>query len=83
MEKLRARLDELRFKRAEVADQDIDAYVAAKLKELEPTIRAEAEKAQAYELKVLDIRIGAFNEALEIVEADRCDCENSAENEEV
>lgn len=70
MEKLRAKLDELKVQRATVANQDIDAYVAAKLKELEPTIRAEAEQSQAYELKVLDIRIDAFSEALSIVEID-------------
>lgn len=69
MDQLRAKIDELTKQRATVVNQDIDAYVDAKLKELAPTIRAEAEKAQAYETKVLDIRIDAFNEALAIVEA--------------
>lgn len=74
---LRARLEELKEQRAKVVNQDINAYVQAKLKELEPQIRAEAEQAQAYETKVYDIRISAFEEALSIVEA-----VNSAEEEE-
>ena len=71
MESLKQRLTELNAKREEVQNQDLDALVAAKLAELKPQIREQAEKTQAYELKVLEIRIGAFNEALEIVEADR------------
>lgn len=68
---LRARLDELKQQRAEVVNQNIDDYVMAKLRELEPQIRAEAEKDKAYATKVLDIRISAFEEALSIVEAAR------------
>lgn len=71
MDLLQERLDALVSKRAEVENQDIDAYVEAKLQELAPRIRAEAVEAQAYEKKVLDIRIDAFKEALELVNAER------------
>lgn len=68
---LKARLEELKQQRAEIVNQDIDAYVEAKLKEIEPQIRADAEKVKAYETKVCDIRIAAFEEAQAIVEAER------------
>lgn len=68
--KLQGYLDDLKAKRAEVENQDIDAFVEAKLKELEPQIRAQAEQSQAYEKKVLDIKIEAITEALTVVEAE-------------
>jgi hypothetical protein len=71
MESLKQRLTELNAKREEVQNQDLDALVEAKLAELKPKIKEQAVQNQAYELKVLDIRIGAFNEALELVEAER------------
>lgn len=71
MDLLQERLTALETQRAEVANQDIDAYVEAKLQELAPRIRAEAEQAQAYDIKVLDIRISAFKEAVELVNASR------------
>lgn len=71
MDLLQERLTALETQRAEVANQDIDAYVEAKLQELAQRIRAEAEQAQAYDLKVLDIRISAFREAVELVNASR------------
>lgn len=66
--KLNGYLDGLKSRRAEIENQDIDAYVAAKLDELEPKIRAEAEQAQAYELKVYDIKIEAITDAIGILE---------------
>lgn len=68
--KLQGYLDDLKAQRAEVENQDIDAFVEAKLKELEPQIRAQAEQSQAYEKKVLDIKIEAITEAITVVEAE-------------
>lgn len=70
MKGLKQKVAELNAKRAEVQNQDLNALVEAKLAELRPQIRDQAEKTQAYELKVLDIRIDAFNEALELIEAE-------------
>lgn len=64
-------LAELTAKKAQVESQDIEAYVQAKLAELAPKIRAEAEQSQAYEAKVLGIKIEAVKEAIEIVEAEK------------
>ena len=75
MDLLQERLTALETQRAEVEKQDIDAYVEAKLQELKPRIRAEAEQAQEYEKKVLDIRIDAFKEALELVAKARVESE--------
>lgn len=80
---LRARLEELKNERANVVNQDIDSYVEAKLEELRPQIRAEAVKAQAYETKVYDIRIAAFEEALKIVEAESTELEETENTEEI
>lgn len=80
---LRARLEELKNERDNVANQDIDSYVEAKLKELEPQIRAEAEQAKAYDTKVYNIRIAAFEEAISIVEAESKEVEESEETEEI
>lgn len=62
-------LADLEAKKTEVENQDIEAYVQAKLAEIAPKIRAEAEQSQAYEAKVLEIKIEAIKEALEIVAA--------------
>lgn len=83
MDQLKERLNALEAQRAEVANQDIDAYVEAKLKELEPRIRAEAEQSQAYDMKVLDIRIDAFKEAVAIVEAEKVQEEPEEVPEEI
>lgn len=80
---LKRRLEELKIERANVVNQDIDSYVNAKLRELEPQIRAEAEKEKAYATKVLDIRISAFEEACSIVEAVIEEAEPKVETEEV
>lgn len=80
---LRARLEELRNERAEVVNQDIDSYVEAKLRELEPKIRADAEAVKAHNTRVYDIRIAAFEEALSIVETKSEEVEETEETETV
>lgn len=80
---LKARLEELKNERANVVNQDIDSYVEAKLQELKPQIRAEAEAAKATETKVYDIRIAAFEEALSIVEAESTVVEETEKTEEI
>lgn len=71
MSGLNGYLETLNAKKTEIENQDIDAYVKAKLEELEPKIRAEAEQTQAYELKVLDIKIEAITDAIAVVEAEK------------
>ena len=71
MDGLKVFLAELEAKRAQVENQDIESYVQAKLAELAPKIRAEAQESQAYESKVLGIKIEAVREALTIVEAEK------------
>lgn len=75
-------LENLKAKRMEVENQDIEAFVAEKLKELEPQIRAQAEQSQAYEKKVLDIKIEAITDAIAVVEAEKV-VETEATAEEV
>lgn len=71
MDGLKVFLAELEAKKAQVENQDIESYVQAKLAELAPKIRAEAQESQAYESKVLGIKIEAVREALTIVEAEK------------
>lgn len=61
---LKSFVQELFDKRNEVENQDVDAYVEAKLNEIRPKIKAEAEQSKAYELKVLDIQIDTLNVAM-------------------
>lgn len=84
MSRLNGYLEELKAKKTEVESQDLDAYVMAKLKEIEPQIRAEAEQSQAYELRVLDIKIEAITDAVKIVTEEQAACveEIATESEE-
>lgn len=78
---LKARLEALKNERTEVVNQDIDSLVKAKLEELEPQIRAEAERVKANAIRVYDIRIAAFEEAVSIVET-AATSEETVETEE-
>lgn len=78
---LKARLEALKNERTEVVNQDIDSLVKAKLEELEPQIRAEAERVKANAIRVYDIRISAFEEAVSIVET-AATSEETVETEE-
>ena len=78
---LKARLEALKNERTEVVNQDIDSLVKAKLEELEPQIRAEAERVKANAIRVYDIRIYAFEEAVSIVET-AATSEETVETEE-
>lgn len=62
---LQKMLDKFVAKKTEIETQDIDAFVREKLVEAEKQIRAEAEHAKAYELKVIGIKIEAIEEAIE------------------
>lgn len=61
---LQTMLGRFEAQKAEIENQDIDAYVLKQLEEAEKQIRAEAEQKKAYELKVIDIKIEAINEAI-------------------
>lgn len=78
---LKARLEALKNERTEVVNQDIDSLVKAKLEELEPQIRAEAERVKANAIRVYDIRISAFEEAVSIIETAATSEEETAETE--
>lgn len=78
---LKARLEALKNERVEVVNQDVDSMVKAKLDELEPQIRAEAERVKANAIRVYDIRISAFEEAISIIETAESE-EETGETEE-
>lgn len=61
---LQTMLGRFEQQKAEIENQDIDAYVLKQLEEAEKQIRAEAEQKKAYALKVIDIKIEAINEAI-------------------
>lgn len=62
---LQKMLEKFTATKAEIEAKDIDAFVREKLAEAEKQIRAEAEAAKAYELKVIGIKIEAIEEAID------------------
>ena len=81
MGKLHELLESLKAQKVEVETQDINAFVARKLAELEPEIRAQAEQQQAYEARVLEIKIEAITDAITVVEAEAAVAEQAETNE--
>lgn len=67
-EVLEAYTQEILQKLNEMENQDIDAYVEAKLNELRPKIKMEAEQSIAYEIKVLNIQKATLENAIERIE---------------
>lgn len=82
MEGLRGYLEALKSKKTEIESQDIEAFVQAKLLEIEPKIRAEAKAQQQVETQVLAIKIEAITDAIAVVEAEKlAETEAQAETE--